>query len=124
MTLPKDDMNGEKRKQLRLEKLGTNNPRCTCGETDWRCMQQHHDAGQKNDPTVVILCANCHCKVTDLQKGHPETAIGADRLLTQAGNLMLGLADMLLILIDQLRTLGHALLDRANGGPNAIGGAS
>ena len=110
-----DKFRSERRKQTRLEKLGTNEPRCgVCGENDWRCMELHHDAGQKNDPRTVIACANCHRKVTDMQKDHPAIVIGADPLLAAAGSLMLGLADMLSLIIAKLYEFGQALIDRAN----------
>ena len=112
-----DDLNlaAERRKQLRLEKLGTNEPRCgVCGESDWRCIEQHHTAGQKNAPETVNLCANDHRRVTDPQKDHPAASPGADTLLLTAGEFMLGLHDMLKIILDKLYELGNALIERAN----------
>ena len=45
---------GERRKQRRFEQIGTNNPRCQCGETDWRCFEV----------TTTPSCANCFLKFT------------------------------------------------------------
>ncbi len=37
----------EVREQKRYARLGTDSPSCvSCGETDWRCFEQHHIAGQ------------------------------------------------------------------------------
>ena len=47
--MKKSTLDFERRKQNRLEKLGTETPRCgTCGFNDWRCIEQHHIAGQKH----------------------------------------------------------------------------
>jgi hypothetical protein len=50
-----DDFQRERRKQRRLEQIGTNKPLCPCcGETDWRCFET---------PSMP-RCANCHIKAT------------------------------------------------------------
>ena len=104
----------ERLKQLRLEKLGTNTPRCAmCPETDWRVMEQHHVAGAGRDPTTVILCANHHRIVTYDQKGHPSSDTAADPLLARTGHFILGLADMLRVIVEKLVEFGHALIKRA-----------
>jgi hypothetical protein len=49
------DFNRERRKQWRLEQLGTNTPTCPrCGEKDWRCFEA----------TSMPRCANCQIKAT------------------------------------------------------------
>jgi hypothetical protein len=49
-----DNLAKERRKQRRLEKLGTNNPVCgICGERDWRCLEDHHVADYKRDDLTV-----------------------------------------------------------------------
>ena len=116
----------EKRKQAKLEKLGTDKPTCPfCGETDFRCMEMHHVAGQARDPFVVMACANCHKKLSYEQRDHPASAANDDPLLDRIGHFFLGLADMLLLLVEQLREFGQALIDRArNGGAKNPAGAS
>ena len=102
----------ERRKQLRLEKLGTNQPRCgTCGETDWRCMEAHHIAGRHFDDETVILCWNCHRKVSDDQKDHPPIHSDANALMESIGHFLLGLADLLEIAIARLHEFGAALIE-------------
>ena len=65
----------ERRKQKALERLGTNTPVCVlCGETNWRCLELHHIAGQALDGTLAIVCRNCHRKLSDMQKDHPQPA--------------------------------------------------
>jgi hypothetical protein len=108
------DWRKEERKQARLEKLGTNEPRCgTCGETDWRCFEQHHVAGRKRDDFTVPICANCHRKVTDDQSDHPAFDPNADPVLDRIGHFLLGLADLLRLIVEKLTEFGNALIGKA-----------
>ena len=103
METPSSDY--ERRKQARLEKLGTNSPKCgICGNSNWRCIEQHHIADHKRDGAMALLCANCHRKVTDDQKDHPPFDPEADTLLDAIGHFLLGLADMLRIAVEKLLT--------------------
>lgn len=67
------DFDRERRKQRRLGQLGTNNPWCTCGETDWRCF----DVGS------MPRCINCHLKSSpnpdDRSLKRKLKALGTDR---------------------------------------------
>lgn len=105
---------GEARKQARLETLGTNEPQCgTCGETDWRTIEQHHVADHKRDEATGLICANCHRKVTDDQRDHPGFNPDADPLLDRIGHFLLGLADLLRLAVEKLVEFGNALIGRA-----------
>jgi hypothetical protein len=105
----------ERRKQARLHKLGTNTPTCaTCGNNDWRCIEEHHPDTRKRDNLVVLLCANHHRLVTHNQKDHPEETPGCDELLARIGNFLLGLADMLNLILERLYEYGETLIERAN----------
>jgi hypothetical protein len=104
----------ERRKQARLEKLGTNCPKCgVCGQNDWRCIEQHHIASHGRDEAIALLCANHHRIVTDDQKDHPPFDPNADPLLDTIGQFLLGLADILKIIVEKLLEFGHALIERA-----------
>lgn len=104
----------ERRKQARLEKLGTNNPICgICGDQHWNRIELHHIGGQQRDEAVVRICANCHRDASDSQKDHPPFNPAADPLLDQIGHFLLGLADMLMLIVEKLYEFGHALLERA-----------
>lgn len=113
--MDKTELAREIRKQRRLEKLGTHNPRCgTCGESRWQCLEQHHTAGRKYDPdTVVLECRNCHRVVSDNQLDHPAFDAAADPMLQAIGHFLLGLADLLKIVIEKLVEFGLILIDRA-----------
>ncbi len=106
--------NKEKRKQDRLEKLGTQTPVCClCGETDDRCLEAHHIAGRKFAPETSIVCRNCHRKLSDDQRDHPKT-MGADAsLLERIGHFLQGLGDMLLLAGTKLKEFGTYLLELA-----------
>ncbi|GEM_PF-691663 len=113
----------ETRKQNRLERFGTNMPRCgVCGEADDRCLEAHHVAGRKHDDATVLVCRNCHRKVSDDQRDYPALNPDADAFLDAVGRFLLGLADLLRLIVERLIVFGHELINRA--APNAVGGES
>jgi hypothetical protein len=115
----------ERRKQSALERLGTNNPRCICcNEDSWECLELHHMGGKKNSEFTVIICRNCHRKLSNLQKAHPKQDYPPKDLLEAVGFFLLGLADFLVLLIEKLREFGQALIDRARAAPTAEGALS
>lgn len=104
----------ETRKQRRLEKLRSNSPMCgECGECDWRCLELHHVADFDCDDGTVIVCRNCHRKVSDDQKDHPAFDHASDPMLHAIGRFLLGLADLLRLAIEKLTAFGLALIERA-----------
>ncbi len=104
----------EIREQRRLERLRSNNPLCgECGEADSRCLELHHVADHGCDKATVILCRNCHRKVTDDQKDHPAFDPDADPMLHAIGRFLLGLADLLKLAVEKLAAFGAALIERA-----------
>lgn len=104
----------ERRKQAALERLGTNNPKCIyCDEKRWECLELHHVGGKKNDAFTVIVCRNCHRRLSDLQKDHPKQDHPPKDLGEAVGHFLLGLADFLVLLIEKLREFGNALIERA-----------
>jgi hypothetical protein len=108
--------NLETRKQNRLEKLGTNNPVCViCGENDWRCLEEHHIAGQHFGDDLSIICRNCHRKLSDDQKDHPSKIQTTPITLENIGHLLIGLADLFALLVERLKEYGHYLIETAKG---------
>jgi len=104
----------ECRRQTRLEPFCTDDAYCgMCGELDWRTLELHHVAGRKHDDAMVILCSNCHCKVSDDQKDHPAFDPAADPVLASIGHFLLGLADMLRVVIVKLNEFALTLIDRS-----------
>ncbi|MGI8474947.1 MAG: hypothetical protein ACR2OO_01020 [Thermomicrobiales bacterium] len=118
-------MDRERKKQRALQRLGMDDPRCmTCGEADWRCLERHHIAGRAYDEHTVILCRNCHRKLSD-PSGNGDAAADPP-LLERVGRFLLGLAALLLMLAAKFKTFGDELLAAArycpapygwNGGP-------
>jgi len=113
-----DELKREARKQRRLEKLGTNEPVCAmCPEAAWQCMELHHVAGQHHDETTIILCCNCHRKISDDQKSIPAFDPGADSMLATIGQFLLGLAMLFRRIIDALEKFGRELIERSMPSP-------
>lgn len=105
----------EARRQTRLERFGTHTPRCgVCGEADDRCLEWHHVAGRRHDDAMVLVCRNCHRKVSDDQKDYPALDPEADAFLDAVGRFLLGLADLLRLIVERLVTFGNALIERAS----------
>lgn len=100
----------EYRKQQAIRRLG--NRRCPiCGETDWRCMDLDHVAGQEFDPLVAVICANCHRKRTDAQKDHPQrTTADPPDMLERIGHMLLNLAEFFVLMVERLREFGLYLI--------------
>ncbi len=109
------DLAKAKRRQDRLEKLGTQHPACAlCGERDERCLERHHIAGRKFGAETVILCRNCHRKASDGQKDHPPgTGQVPPSVWEQIGHFLLGLADLLLLAAEKLKEFGRYLIAHA-----------
>jgi hypothetical protein len=108
------EKNQERRKQKALERLGTNNPVCVlCGESDWRCQELHHIAGKQFNAALAIVCRNCHRKLSDMQKDHPQQSSAPPDPVERIGHFLLGLADLLALLVDRLREFGKDLISRA-----------
>ena len=73
--LDKTELAKEKRKQRRLEALGSNNPKCgICGMANWQCLELHHVADRNRDDVMVPVCRNCHRLLSDAQKDWPLPA--------------------------------------------------
>lgn len=86
-----------------------------CRETDIRCLEQHHLAGRKYDATFTVeLCTNCHDRLSDAQRAYPASQAGSDTQLQTIGQMLIGLADFLISLVEKLREFGHVLIERAN----------
>lgn len=79
-----------------------------CPEADPRCLELHHIAGQAHHGDLVAVCRNCHRKLSDSQRDHPNGT--APTMLVIIGHYLLGLADFLILLAARLKEFGHALL--------------
>ncbi len=102
------------RERKARERLGFENFRCaTCGENDPRCLELHHIAGQKFCDDVVPVCRNCHRKLSDDQKDHPQPIGGDPDWLERVGRFLLGLADFLLLIAKTLKQFGQTMIDKA-----------
>lgn len=108
----------EKRKEARRrqahERLGSANFRCViCGENNPHCLELHHIAGQKFGNELAPVCRNCHRKLSDDQRDHPQAISGDPGLLEQIAHYLLGFADMLLLAAQRLKEFGRKLIEKA-----------
>lgn len=103
----------ERRERVAKKRLGTPNPKCAaCGFNDRTCLEAHHVAGQAYDPTKVITCRNCHRRLSDWQKDHPEKLEAIPSFDEQLAHFLLGLADFFELLVEKLREFARQLFDQ------------
>lgn len=108
----------QRRKAARVrkaqERIGKKDAKCPyCGEADPRCLEAHHIPGRKFGDDLVIVCRNCHRKLSDSQADHPN-ALGDDpNWMERVGHLLDGLADLLGLAVEKLRELAKMLIEKA-----------
>ena len=101
----------EKRHLRALERLGTSHPVCVaCGEDDPRCLEAHHIAGRAFDDQTVLVCRNCHRKLSDAQKDHPGKIGDPPSPLERIAHFLLGIGDMLHLIADSVKQFAADLL--------------
>jgi hypothetical protein len=105
----------EDREEQRLRKLKTRTPVCVhCNESDSRCLERHHIAGKKHHEDTVILCRNCHRKLSDQQFDHAPflNAVRKGDVVTIASYL-LGLRDLLAPVVETLPEFVDSLINQS-----------
>ena len=113
----------ETREQRRRDRLGSEDPRCGgCGETDTRCLELHHIAGQHFGDDLIVLCRNCHRKRSDDQEDHPLPSQPDPPWWERLAHWLLGLADLFRALADQATTWAQFLLELTGDLPPIPGG--
>lgn len=100
----------EARAQARQDRLGPDARCVLCGESDTRCLERHHVAGQHFANTLVVVCRNCHRKLSDDQRDHPPPSAADPPLLERFAHWLMGVADLLQDLADAMRAWGKLLL--------------
>jgi hypothetical protein len=113
-----EDYKRECRRQTRLERLGSNNPTCLfCPENAPCCLELHHLSGITFGDERVVVCRNCHRKLSEKQKEHPPALTTDPNTLERLGRLLLGIGDALELLqipeqlVGLLRRGGLHLID-------------
>jgi hypothetical protein len=113
-TLSETEMRRETRRQKALDRLGTDHPRCRrCTEDDPFCLELHHLEGEPFGETLIVLCRNCHRKLSDLQKDHPAQIGKQPTADERIGHFLLGLADLFVLLAIKLKEFGEYLIEQA-----------
>jgi hypothetical protein len=114
-TKSENELRREARRQGAIERLGVINPKCLyCSENDPLVLERHHLAGRDYDEGTVIVCRNCHRKLSDRQKEHPDKITETPDALEAIAHFLLGLADLFEFLIEKLRKFAAQLIDRAD----------
>lgn len=115
--MKKDDKDYETQKQLRLEKLGTNNPICVaCGENNWECIEDHHIGGKVYDDLTSLACCNCHRKLTVRQNCHPKQIAKSPSFEESLAHLLRGLADLFVRIAETFIKYSELLLQKMQSG--------
>jgi hypothetical protein len=117
----KRDLNRERRRQRALERLGSNKPRCIfCDCDDPLALELHHIAGAAFDHEKVVVCRNCHRRLSDWQKDHALKQNDPPSDLERIAHFLEGLADLFEMLVERLRefaaTLTQHVHDHFTGG--------
>lgn len=111
------ECNHERRRERAYERIGSRDAICAvCGEDDPHCLERHHIAGSKFDDETVVVCRNCHRKLSDRQKDHPPAIGKRSDPLERIVHFLLGFADLLELIIGKLREFAHELIDRMGKG--------
>src|SRR6516164_349265 len=105
----------EDRLEQHYRRLGTRDPRCViCGESYPPSLEKHHIAGRGYHTDTVIVCRNCHRKVSDDQFDHvPRGRKPPKDQLTVIGLFLLGLCALLLLVVQRMREFGDWLIYEA-----------
>jgi hypothetical protein len=106
----------EDRLEQHYRRVGTRAPRCIiCGESDPRCLEKHHLAGRRYHEDTVLVCRNCHRKLSDDQRDHvqrgQEEPVEGKR--TTFALFVLGLCDFLLLIVQRLREFAYWLINES-----------
>lgn len=110
--MDKIELERERRRQRRIERLRTSDPVCiVCGYDDNRCLERHHIAGRAYDDETCIICRNCHRKLSDDQRDHPTPDARTLGEEERIGRFLLGLSNLLSLLAERLWAFGSHLLE-------------
>jgi hypothetical protein len=99
------------RLEQQYRRLGRRDAICvTCGESNVFCLELHHIAGRKHHDDLSILCRNCHRKLSDAQRDHPDADVLIQPGDSQIGHYLLGLSDLLALVSERQKIFGEWLL--------------
>lgn len=107
-----ENLNKAKRSQRKINSLGIRNPKCQiCGEDNLFTLEKHHIPGGHNGEEIIV-CANCHRKLTDGQLDWPPDLLAKTRLIEDKIIAFFeGLADILELLADICRKYTRQLYE-------------
>lgn len=110
----------ERRNQRRINELGQRNPKCClCNETDEdkllpgkpSLLEEHHISGGHTGESIIV-CQNCHRKLTNYQLDWPKDIFNKSRTPEiKAIEFFCGLADILEYLAILCRKYANIIYD-------------
>ena len=108
------EMRFETFRQKAFDRLGTDEPQCACClEIDECCLEAHHLEGEDFGKTLIIVCRNCHRKLSRAQRGHAAKFGEPPMTLETIAHLLLGVADYFRLIAAKLVEAAHYLLELA-----------
>lgn len=100
-----------------LRRLGVENTRCICGETDPVCFEADHIGRRAYDDACWGICVNCHRKRSArAESEHPKVGIAPGNPLERTGHMLLGVRDYLTFIADHLGEAAEVLFKLAEQG--------
>ena len=113
--MPGKHLDKEDRLEKHCRRLDTHDAECViCGESDPRCLEKHHLAGEKHGDDLVTVCRNCHRKLSDDQLDHaPGREPNPESKEAAIGHFLLGLCDFLQMIIARLREFADWLIGQS-----------
>jgi hypothetical protein len=108
-----DESEKRRRKRVRqaYERLGTSMPACSiCGENDPFCLERHEPGGRRYNEMSVIVCRNCHRKLSNRQRDHHPPEWTPPDELERISHALLGEADLLSALATKRRADAGVLI--------------
>lgn len=87
-----------------------------CGENDSRVIEKHHIFGRNNSPEIMLLCKNCHYKITHGQNKITPKRRSKNAPLNDLDKFLLVSSGILLQEIGKVtREMGNVLVEMSKG---------
>lgn len=100
-----------KYKRRAYARFGTSTPICVmCGENDPHCLELHEPGGRRYNKMRVVICRNCHRKLSVDQRDHFPPEWTPPDPLERLSHALLGEADLFARLSEKRRIDAQLLI--------------